>query len=391
MHTIRISSLLIMLSLLSFAPAMSATWHVEVNGTWPAFSGIQDAVEAAAAGDTILIGPGRYDTFVDVVAPAWTEPTIVWITKDNLTFIGAGVGETILGPTSYYDPSGVEPKGMICIDDFHGVVKDLTVENVRTGFWWEYGSFEMIDCSMENCHGGIITLCPGGANISGSFFSNFVDAGYGIGCWFPARDIVIANCSFELTMGSGVSFNSVVNGVVDSCFFESSIGVQATGGTYAHISNCEMSQEVEGGLSISGGNVVLQSNNIYGSYGAMLVSGGGSVTGTNNIFRGGNAEWGTISISGSTAHVSLQGNHIFKESDYAIKTRYFMNEFIELDFTNNFWGTTDPDEIAEWILDVNDDSANHVVVNFLPIADGEVPTESTTLDGLKAMFRDATR
>jgi hypothetical protein len=387
MLNIRIALLLTLLVMLAFTPVIAATLRVEVDGTSPVYYGIQDAVDAAAAGDTILIGPGRYDTFVDVVAPAWTEPTIVWVTKDNLTFIGSGVGETILGPTEYYDPVGLEPKGMICIDDFIVVVQDLTIENLRTGFWWTYGSFEMIDCSMENCHGGIISTNSGGAIISGSFFSNFVDSGYGVGCWAPARDIFVSNCRFEATWARGVMFNGVEHGEIESCFFESWHGVQVVGGIATQISNCVMSSAVTVGISVYNTSVDLQSNEIFGIYDALSLSSMALVTGANNIFSGGNNVWGTIRISGNGSQVSLQGNHIFKTDDFAVKIVSFMDEFVEQDLTNNYWGTTDPDEIAEWIWDGNDDSTIHSVVNFSPIADGQVSSEAVEWDSLKAMFR----
>ncbi len=62
-----------------------------------------------------------------------------------------------------------------------------------------------------------------------------------------------------------------------------------------------------------------------------------------------------------------------------------------VDLTNNYWGTTDLEEIAEYIFDGNDFPGSDLIIDFAPIADGPVSTETTTLEGIKAMYRDATR
>ncbi len=67
--------------------------------------------------------------------------------------------------------------------------------------------------------------------------------------------------------------------------------------------------------------------------------------------------------------------------------RWFLNSNVTQDLTNNYWGTTDIALIESWIHDINDDSSIHSVVDFLPIADGPVPTEKRTLGDLKAMYR----
>src|SRR6056297_2632943 len=56
--------------LASLAPA--ATWTVERDGTGD-FTVIQEAVDVAADGDTIRIGPGRYDEKTLFVTPGWSE------------------------------------------------------------------------------------------------------------------------------------------------------------------------------------------------------------------------------------------------------------------------------------------------------------------------------
>lgn len=95
--------------LLSAVPLAAATWRVELNGSGD-FTDIQPAVDAAAAGDTIRIGPGRFATFRPIELPGFFDEVIVLVTKPNLTFIGAGKGVTRVGTTYNYVPYGRAPR-----------------------------------------------------------------------------------------------------------------------------------------------------------------------------------------------------------------------------------------------------------------------------------------
>src|SRR5262245_23478375 len=121
---------LAMVVLLTPPVAWAATRVVDADGfgtasdcdaASPAFSSIQDAVNAAAPGDTIFICPGSYD-----------EQVVV--TTDNITIQGSGAGSTILQPTAVVvNSTGVLiPFPVAAIIVFHdvvgGTVRDLTVD-----------------------------------------------------------------------------------------------------------------------------------------------------------------------------------------------------------------------------------------------------------------------
>lgn len=59
-----------------------------------------------------------------------------------------------------------------------------------------------------------------------------------------------------------------------------------------------------------------------------------------------------------------------------------------MDFTNNYWGTTDPEEISTWIFDGHDDPNVWIYVEFEPMADGPVPVQQQTWTEVKGLFRD---
>ncbi len=84
----------------------------------------------------------------------------------------------------------------------------------------------------------------------------------------------------------------------------------------------------------------------------------------------------------------MHDRHIIPGSGFAVRINGVFANFVLQNFTGNYWGTTNPDAIAEMIWDNNDDPTMTSIVDFLPMADGPVATEKTTLDGLKAMYRD---
>ena len=90
--------ILILSVLIGASQAGASTIRVERDGSGD-FLVIQDAVDAAASGDTILVGPGRYDEGSTVVTPGWTEFVRVLIPVEDLTIIGAGSDVTIIGPS----------------------------------------------------------------------------------------------------------------------------------------------------------------------------------------------------------------------------------------------------------------------------------------------------
>ncbi len=90
---------------------------------------------------------------------------------------------------------------------------------------------------------------------------------------------------------------------------------------------------------------------------------------------------------GSAGRVILHDSHIIPGSGFAVRMNGVFADFVLQDFKGNYWGTTDPNEVAAMIWDFNDDQTMNSVVDFLPMAEGAVATDEITLDGLKAMYR----
>jgi hypothetical protein len=111
------------------ASATARTWHIRQDGGGD-FTTIQPAVDAAAAGDVIEIGPGEYREFTCVE----DEPNLIafaYIAK-NLTINGAGMGVTVIGPAEIadYGPE-IDVRGILLVGR-NLQVTDVTIENIRT-------------------------------------------------------------------------------------------------------------------------------------------------------------------------------------------------------------------------------------------------------------------
>ena len=95
--------------------ADARTWHVRKDGTGD-FKVIQDAVDQAAAGDTIRIGPGRFEEkkpYTSYPPDKWTVDVYVAVDVADLTIVGSGVDQTFIGPPSPIWQNPQQPK-IIC-------------------------------------------------------------------------------------------------------------------------------------------------------------------------------------------------------------------------------------------------------------------------------------
>nr|MEE4268144.1 hypothetical protein [Candidatus Krumholzibacteria bacterium] len=104
--------------------AHARTWNVEKDGSGD-FTVIQDAVDVAEDGDIIMIGPGRYTEYTEY---SWGNVYVYLSGDRSLTFVGAGVEQTIIGPDVY--PSGYRDYG-VRSDNGLGVYRfeNLRIEN----------------------------------------------------------------------------------------------------------------------------------------------------------------------------------------------------------------------------------------------------------------------
>jgi hypothetical protein len=141
-------------------------------------------------------------------------------------------------------------------------------------------------------------------------------------------------------------------------------------------------------LSVESANasqVDIFGSQLHGSFASVYVSGWSNVNGSGNILTGG-ADLATVFIS-SQSQVTLNNNDIIKSGDYAAKIGQYFYEIVTNDLSNNYWGTSDPDTIAAWIWDYNDDPVTRAYIDYNPFSGSSVPTEEKSFGSIKAMFR----
>jgi hypothetical protein len=368
--------------------AVARSWRVELDGSGD-FTDIQPAVEASAAGDTILIGPGRFDTFHPCVAPAWTEQTVVWVTREYLTFIGSGQGVTIIGPATYYGPYGRSPKGICSIDGYSGTVRDLTIENIDTGLYWWRGSLTMEDCTIKGDNDqsfGAMGLWPYGATIRRcTIDTHFAGDACVIG--MGSRDILFEHCYF-LGYGYGVTVtDSSQNVRFEGCRFSNSLGAAIHCNYQSTVTVTDCLFEAMQTVAINVWNeshLTLERSTIDGASIGIGVSSGGVLIGTNVVIQG---AWSEAIRACCNAFITMHNSHIFAGPGIAVRCESMWAHTQFPDLSGNYWGTTDADAIRATIWDANDTSDTNCLVGFEPFADGPVPTESTSWGDLKASFR----
>ena len=227
--------LLLGLLLTGASSAHARTWRVEKNGSGD-FTVIQAAVDAAAAGDTVAVGPGRFTEKAPFTRLGWTEDVYVAITKDNIVLIGSGQDVTIIGPaTPEYAPTAW-PKGIAAIELTQFAVQNLTVENTRDGVYNYLGHLDVNSCTIRNCYSGVLASPSGGMLLNDC---RVLGNGTGVLTFGPAQAPVVQNC-FSQGNGYGVAFaNGTLAGRVTQCeFHDDDVGVQISDSSSGEVANC---------------------------------------------------------------------------------------------------------------------------------------------------------
>jgi len=390
-----LSLLTIAATLLIASSCLAFTWHVEQDGSGD-YEIIQNAVDVAAVGDTIMIGPGRYDQYWEF-APELQWWAVVGVLTDSLTFIGIDRDEVIIG-TDYEYP--VYPGNQ----DSHGittrspapwmVVENITFENMKKGV---------------RCHpGGEVRNCLFRSIADDAVFS---EASMGA-C--PECPFLVENCEFLDSRGSravlaihnsnstssatiqrvnsydgGGFYTSHPNAVIDDCVIEDSIeGIIRDGGVI-HANNCIM-RRTRSNIYAYGEpeSTGIFCNNIRveeSSETDVLIN-GGRVEAENSVFTN-EGDWGIVMFVRSTA--DFHNSHIFRNgAPYAVDLTYHQGTPDGLlHFENNWWGTADPDSVADMIYDHTDNNDINTTVLYEPILLGPSANKKKSFGGMKQLFR----
>ncbi len=409
MRTSRIqtAAVLVLAIVLLAYTAEARTWRVEKNGSGD-FAVIQQAVDAAANGDTIRIGPGRFEEFTDHMNNGTLWRICVKLGDlSQSTIIGAGQGLTIIDFASDFEP-GRYTVGISAYPNQNLVIRDIGLGSFLYALSVEGGDIEVSNCSIRGetptGTGGIWPRASGLVRITDCYFTNLAT---GVKSLDDCAELVIERCRFEGGQdGVDIQYSSNPNThVIDSEFLDCafmSIGVnfgaggEIRGNTVRGNSRMGISLEGSGAVQVLDNDVEITSQlspeaNPWGVALFLWPRAAYDVVCAGNIFRSNQV---CVYAPYPRERVSFHGNHILPIGDGLAVRCYFdwdvpldLPAVLHWDFTQNYWGTTDAAQVAELILDYVDEPQYEVAVDFQPMADGPIPTESSTWSQLKALWR----
>jgi hypothetical protein len=372
--------------LVSVAPsAFGGTWRVELDGSGH-FLTIQDAVNAAAAGDTIRIGPGRFETFHEIGLPGYTDEVIVHVTKPNLVFIGAGKDVTRIGTTINHVPYGLAPRVFFSLAPNNFVLQEMTIENVyvlvlsnadvtaqRCAFaggdyritcvhlQGSVGRFE--DCDVLLSAGGKGIVFTGGTHdsvVRNCRFNGAVSSD-AVNCSFGPQNIAISDC---MVQNGRFTFYDAT-GTIARCVLTStySTALQIANPTsFVSITDVVVNGAPYGLAVLNSRCTAVRLSLLGTTSGAIMTTGRSEV------------------VIHDSSIVPLAGWAVFCDVAPSWPSH-------TLDLTGNNWGVTDASSIAAMIWDNRDDPRNPCTVLYEPYVGQPVPVEFTTWGDLKSKYR----
>jgi hypothetical protein len=375
--------------------AAARTWTVERDGSGD-YAVIQDAVNGAAEGDTIMIGPGRFDEGQVYSFPGWTEFVRVMVNKPNLTLIGSGP-TTIIGQPQPWDPAQGEHRGVVA-GVYYGSPGRLSISKVAFENIWRAIYTEEIDVAVENCN--FYLNCYGCAFWRGSKASirncEFVDMtrhGTHVVCWSQYR-LEITGCTFVLDdiptgAQSHIALEGVQDGLIENCQFSDGVaGIGLSSGARATIRNCVFDGQNNGAVNASLGSHLNVDDSIFRNQRAAMYS-----LVLDNVV--------TISrcliedVEDCSFKFGYIGSLTVNNCDLArgregvvvIEERFDPCTPHVLDMSNNYWGTDNSDSIQAWIFDANDSDRACYLIDYEPFRSESTPVVNATMGGVKSLFR----
>jgi len=364
----------------------AATWRVAQDGSGD-FAIIQDAVDAAAPGDTVSIGPGRYlDSTLFQSDSSNTELANVAIAKDRLTLVGDARDDVVIGPSTLdFHAWGI---AMLWDGASDLTVSGLTVVNAREGLR-AFGPIHVEDVRFLDCYWGIAAMHRSQGEVVDCEFrriddSEIVYAGLVVE---SSQLLVVRNCDF-LDGGNGIqSANYGRLEILDSRF-QGGRGGFVQGASPATVRGCVFRDMSNFAIAMQSrmGALTVENNEIHSTNVALAVYSDSPSTIRNNVIRGGSET--AIYVYADKPGMVVSHNHIVKGSGHAVEVQpYYNAPFVtHLDFSENWWGSSNAENIATWIWDANDDQDIHAFVDFDPPLDHPVSTETSSIGRLKATY-----
>ncbi len=364
---------------LTFASSVTArTWFVSRDGQGD-YSTIQPALDQAAIGDTVLIGPGRYAES-HATQYGWNEQVCAEIRTPYITVIGSGADKTVIGPASADGPGGPRPVGIAVYWEYDYVrIENLAVENLYHGVHWR-GRGRMRDCVLRNNEVGLLGEPAATMKLENVLFESNHDYGATIrdeGGLAHFRDCDFLDNESGLRIGTGGAAD------IESCSFRGGVvglyfGSRGTGA----VRDCSFSDMSNYGVVMGNRSETTMTGARIEQCGVSLLAEGSAVlSGSDNIFMGGSYR----TLIFYDADVSLQDCHILNGGSLSVEI--MGNTTRIYDLSHNWWGTTDETTIRAWIHDGNDDPDVRGFVEYRPLMGQAISNENRSWGDVKILYR----
>ncbi|RKZ15972.1 hypothetical protein DRQ53_07595 [bacterium] len=365
--------------------AWGATIRVAADGTGD-YTSLFDGIDAAQDGDTVSIAPGEY------TEPQWTNPSglfafeamgIVW--ASNVTVIGDDRDAVRIGPaTSPPVLQGDDIWGLGAANGAGGVIfESMTLRNLSQAIFDGDSAPTIRDCRFVGNDLGVSQFGLGRFDIRDC---EFVDNIQGIVAFngFGAREVYIADCTFVDQVDEAIQIQSPTSEVANCQITGGKIGISTALGGQLLLHGTTISNASFYGIYIGDGAAASIYTCIFD--GAMQYSAfvEGSIIARDVLFGGGSVE--TLHF-GAPFLVDMFGNHILNAGALSVYAGGSQFEPRTIDLSSNWWGTSDLDQIEEWIHHAPDDpTGNGLTVDYVPIYLGPVPVDESSVGALKSSF-----
>lgn len=371
--------------------AQSATITVMKDGSGD-FTVIQAALDVAAAGDTILIGPGEYLEYSTVRFPAWTWDIESYanVMVDDLTIIGAGADQTFIGPAVYSGSYSIEtPKVVTYYEGGDIRISGVCLRNSHSGVYMK-GRLFMDDVVLSDNYinvlwsavgsGGWIRYCQFDVWTPSSPISiDIVNRG-------GASDILVENCTVRRSL-------TLIDGVQGITFRGCEISGTSTamhvyGSSHVYVEDCRIDDVTTLGILLamgSGSTCEITDSEIVSAQAAIK----SDQSGGRFIVTGSRLEGRTFAVliaEGGSGACQISNSDLLRTSGHFVRCGLGGTP-VTHDLRNSYWGTTDEATIRSWIIDHEDDPGIAATVLYSPFAGQSVPTEATSWGDLKALYR----
>lgn len=377
----RYNPILILLVILIATPSPARDIRVEQNGSGE-FDTLQEGIDASEPGDEIVVGPGRYDEFeLYEFANGFQVQAIAAVSDGPLTIRGLDRGLVRLGPVNPIDEIGGLLTVGVVVDRVPGglTVETLSVENLGRPF------NVLEQATIQNC-----TIIGGeGIVASGTVDFHIVDcrverAEYGVLATLGSghQGLLIERCEF-VDSDTGIQLGGASNAIVRNSRIQGTrlTAVQLFGGSSATIRGVAFSDS-NVHVSIDDTSMAQMFDNVLGSGAAIALVTEGRVVGERNFIGGATLQ--TLDIQSASAHASLRDGTILNGGGLTVFAGGFSDLGLgDIDLTDNWWGTTEAQQIDDWILLGITEGP---VVIYEPFKLQPVPTAQESIGSLRARF-----